>query len=349
MLIKVHETPCIYRLDVPLPENPLKNLNCYIIQDNGETLILDTGFNRKECLDALQEGLTELHADWNKTSLFLTHLHADHTGLAPALMKGKPGQIYMSGMDHNYLESIMVGEVWKTSDAQFIREGFTEEQILTLHKGNPARGFEPDEFFPVTQLQDGDTITVGSYTFTCILVPGHTPGQMVLYLPEQKLMFTADHILFDITPNITSWVGTADALGDYLQSLVKIRAYDIAIALPAHRKNDQNVYERIAEIIEHHLKRLKETIDALSHYPNSNATEIAACLKWSMRGKTWQEFPLSQRWFAVGETIAHLDYLVCRGLAEKKEQGEKNAYCLTMHADLCKSRLDCTWNTYRAK
>lgn len=34
--------------------------------------------------------------------------------------------------------------------------------------------------------------------------------------------------------------------------------------------------------------------------------------------ETWEEFPLSQRWFAVGETIAHLDYLVCKGYAERK-------------------------------
>ena len=86
MLTKIYENPAVYRVDVPLPDNPLKNLNCYVVQDSGETLIIDTGFNRKECLDALLEGLAELDADWEKTNLFLTHLHADHTGLAPTLM-----------------------------------------------------------------------------------------------------------------------------------------------------------------------------------------------------------------------------------------------------------------------
>ena len=32
-----------------------------------------------------------------------------------------------------------------------------------------------------------------------------------------------------------------------------------------------------------------------------------------MRGRNWEEFPVSQRWFAVGETIAHLDYLMTKG------------------------------------
>ena len=51
-------------------------------------------------------------------------------------------------------------------------------------------------------------------------------------------MFTADHILFDITPNITQWKDMRDALGNYLDSLVKIRGYAMETALPAHRKNE---------------------------------------------------------------------------------------------------------------
>lgn len=236
MLTKIYENPAVYRVDVPLPDNPLKNLNCYVIQDSGETLIIDTGFNRKECLDALLEGLAELDADWEKTNLFLTHLHADHTGLAPTLMKDKPGKMYMSRVDYAVLEGLMVGEVWKVSDANFIAEGFTQEQINILHSGNPARGFEPECFFDVEELEDGDVITVGKWKFQCILVPGHTPGQMLLYQREEQLLFTADHILFDITPNITCWVGTADSLGNYLDSLVKTRDIPIRTALPAHRK-----------------------------------------------------------------------------------------------------------------
>ena len=46
MLTKIYENPAVYRVDVPLPDNPLKNLNCYVVQDSGETLIIDTGFNR---------------------------------------------------------------------------------------------------------------------------------------------------------------------------------------------------------------------------------------------------------------------------------------------------------------
>ena len=347
MLTKIYENPNIFQIDVPLPDNPLRNLNCYIIQDSGETLILDTGFNRPECEEALLAGLKELDADWEKTHLFLTHLHSDHTGLAPTIMEGKNGRIYISEIDHNLLQSHMEGDSWKKADDLFYQEGFTREQLAELGKSNPARGLKPTKFFPAQHVADGDAIFVGRWKFVCVFVPGHTPGQMCLYCPEKKLMFTADHILFDITPNITHWGSVEDSLGDYLDSLVKIRGYEMETALPAHRKNEMDVYVRIQQIIEHHLVRLCETVDALGAKPDCNATEIAAHLKWSMRGKTWDEFPLSQRWFAVGETIAHLEYLMVRGLAEREEGEDWRKYRLCVSVEECKARLEEIWNTYR--
>lgn len=346
MLKKIYEAPSIFQIDVPLPDNPLRNLNCYVIQDEGETLILDTGFNRQECKDALLAGLEELDADWDKTNLFLTHLHSDHTGLAPTIMEGKPGEIYISSKDHDILREHMKGERWKETDELFYREGFSREQLEKLRISNPARGLEPTKFFEAVHVADGDEITVGKWTFQCVFVPGHTPGQMCLYCKEKKLMFTADHVLFDITPNITAWSGVADSLGDYLNSLVKLRSFPIETALPAHRKHEMDVYERIAQIIEHHLVRLCETVDALEKQRNPHATAVAAHLKWSMRGKRWTEFPLSQRWFAVGETIAHLEYLIARGMAVRKE-GEQRSYRLTFSAEECKEKLNEIWKDYR--
>ena len=309
MVTQVYQNPNIFKIDVPLPDNPLKNLNSYVIQDGGETLILDTGFNRPECAEALTDGLRELSVDWEKTDLFLTHLHSDHCGLAPSLMRDKAGKIYMSAIDHDILQGTLEGDSWDESDRIYYREGFTHEQLKELRRSNPARGLEPAGFFPAVHVKDGDCLTVGRYTFRCVFVPGHTPGQMCLYCEEKKLMFTADHVLFDITPNITAWQGVQDSLGDYLDSLVKLRGFAMETALPTHRKNEMDVYVRIDQIIEHHLVRLKETVDALADFPASHAAKIASCLKWSMRGKTWENFPLSQRWFAVGETTAHLDSL----------------------------------------
>ena len=132
MLQKIYEEPSIFQIDVPLPDNPLRNLNCYVVQDGGETLIIDTGFNRPECREALLAGLAELGANWEKTNLFLTHLHSDHTGLAPTLMEDKPGKIYISATDHRILWEHMKGARWQETDELFHREGFTREQLAEL-------------------------------------------------------------------------------------------------------------------------------------------------------------------------------------------------------------------------
>jgi len=333
MIEKRYANPDIYSICVPLPNNPLQNLNCYVIQSQGETLILDTGFNQKSCMEALMQGLEELSVDWEKASLFLTHLHSDHVGLVADLMKGKKSKIYMSEVDHRYLHWSMLGDYWEKADRWFEKEGFPEEYTKVLHTKNPARSHAPSGMFDVTAVKDGDKINVGNFLLTCIFVPGHTPGQMCLYLEEKEILFTADHVLFDITPNIASWLEVSDSLGKYIQSLYRVQKLKVKTAFPAHRTTgSQTMYQRIEALLLHHENRLWDTIHILETNPNSSAYETASHMKWSMRGKNWEEFPISQRWFAVGETVAHLDYLIERNMVVRIE-GKVNTYSLCHHLD----------------
>lgn len=41
--------PNLYKIEIPLPRNPLKALNCYVFKDKERNLIVDTGFDREEC------------------------------------------------------------------------------------------------------------------------------------------------------------------------------------------------------------------------------------------------------------------------------------------------------------
>lgn len=70
MVEQLYHNPDIYRIYVPLPDNPLKYLNCYVLISDGETLIIDTGFNRPECKQALFDGLDELQVDFAHTKAF---------------------------------------------------------------------------------------------------------------------------------------------------------------------------------------------------------------------------------------------------------------------------------------
>lgn len=81
MIQKVYACPDIYEIRVELPDNPLQYLNSYVIKGKTRNLVIDTGFNRPACRASLCAGLHALDIDLQKTDLFLTHLHADHTGL----------------------------------------------------------------------------------------------------------------------------------------------------------------------------------------------------------------------------------------------------------------------------
>jgi glyoxylase-like metal-dependent hydrolase (beta-lactamase superfamily II) len=78
--------PDFFRLEIPLPDSPLKFLNAYLIRSPERNLIIDTGFDRKECYDAMRAGLQQLQIDMTQTDFFITHLHVDHFGLLAELM-----------------------------------------------------------------------------------------------------------------------------------------------------------------------------------------------------------------------------------------------------------------------
>ena len=46
----------LWRIEVPLPGNPLKSINSYVIKSPSRNLIIDTGLDRQECLDAILAG-----------------------------------------------------------------------------------------------------------------------------------------------------------------------------------------------------------------------------------------------------------------------------------------------------
>ncbi len=348
-MTQVYENPDIFLLHVPLPNNPLRNLNCYLVKDGDDALIIDTGFNVPECKEALLHELEKFQLNWDRTHLFLTHFHSDHVGLAPVLMKDKPGNIYMSEADHTHFIGYIGTKYAEHFDPIFLKEGFSQEHIDYLHSNNVTVQFGPDRTFPAVHLHDLDTIQVGKYNFQCVITPGHTPGHMCLYLEEQKLLFASDHILFDITPNITYWLDLDNSLHAYLMSLVKIHNFDVETIFVGHRNNNENMYKRIDELIEHHYKRLTQTLELVDANPLTHGTKIASLMKWSMRGKHWDDFPVTQRWFAVGETLSHLDYFIYSGHMERVEGAEFMGYRLLKDLATCKEELTMQFDELKSR
>lgn len=319
MVERVYDAPEVYRIVVPIPDNPLKNLNSYVVRNGQGALVIDTGFNRTECRDALLDGLGELGLAVKDCTLFVTHLHSDHCGLAP-LFAQAGAEIRMSAVDWEFLGVRTAPDGWKDLEKLFLRHGFPQKELEKQGKGNHARLYSPGYQFPAVLMADGEEFELNGLRFQCIWTPGHTPGHMCLYMPQHKLLFAGDHVLYTITPNISPWEGVLDSLGDYLRSLDRICELDIVRGFPAHRE-EGDFYPRITAIQQHHDIRLKELLNLIQRRSGGTAYELAQGMTWSVRGRSWAEFPPNQKWFATGETIAHLNHLVCTGRAIYRDCG----------------------------
>jgi len=319
----IRDNPEIHVIHVPLPNNPLRNLNSYVIKTPQRNLVIDTGFNREECREALWSGIGELGLDLAKTSLFVTHLHSDHSGLGAEFAdRGCP--VYMGSTDYRYFSAYYT-RYRSGIDRIYRKEGFPLSVLEMQDAMNQARLYAPRRFSART-VEDKQVLFPDGPEIRCLHMPGHTPGQMVLYLPESGILFSGDHILFDITPNITVWEEGLDSLADYLSSLGKIQKLDVSLVYPAHRSYGHPMGTRPTDLIRHHEARLREIESALSEHPDSTAYEVAGRISWSAHGLGWDEFPPHQRWFAMGETLAHLIYLANRGRVIRTADGDRILY-----------------------
>ena len=309
MVNKLTET--VYSIEVPLPGNPLRNLNSFLIRGESGNLLIDTGFNMNACLDAIRHGLDEIGVHMEDTDIMLTHLHADHSGLASSLVSGS-SMVFMNGADLELFHKLGKPDFEVERNSRYASFGFSEDELNQNKRVNPAIIYLPAKEIDYTPVEDGHIFNLGNCRLRCVTTPGHTPGHTCLYDEENGILFSGDHIIFGISPNITSWPGTEDSLGDYLKSLEMVGRLEVNRTFSAHRMIEGDIKTRIAELIEHHHARLDEAESIVRKRGTATVYDVASEMTWSIRAKDWADFPLAQKWFAVGETHSHLEYLRIR-------------------------------------
>lgn len=309
----------IYRIVVPLAGSPLGTLNAYYFRGPEEEYLMDTGFNTPECEATLHESLASLGYRPERLNIINTHLHADHTGLNHRFL-GEKRHVYMSCGDRSLMKRFYEHPDF-TRGGRDLREGAdaaTFEAMLDLGPGRDSKRriiFDEETYVGLT---DGQLLELSPCTLQTVVVPGHTPGNTMFYLRDRKIMFTGDHILFDITPSISYIPENEDALPRYLSSLEYARQFDVALALPGHR-SPGDYQARIDRIILHHQHRLAEIVNIVGNEPGLTAYEIARRMRWRIHLDENGDFPPEQMWFAAGECMSHLDKLVADGRLRRIE------------------------------
>lgn len=318
----------IYRIPIVLPNSPLKSVNSYLIYNPGNHYLMDTAFRYPECHAALSEALQSLGVKKEELNILLTHAHSDHSGMSDQFV-GAEKEICISQADYEIMLDFESNKLSYQLEERFMAEGFPRTLVENSRRVNPARTHLPrfSKSQKIRILKTGDIIEAGKYRLEALLMPGHTPGHLCFWMEKEKAMFTGDHVLFDITPNITSWVGVADSLGKYMSSLRAIDEYDVRKAWPGHRESG-DFHRRIEMLLEHHEQRLNEVCEIIADKPGQTAYEIASRMQWRIRANSWEEFPLAQKWFAVGEGLSHLDHLMVQGRITKQLENGLYTYRL---------------------
>ncbi|MHB8771602.1 MAG: MBL fold metallo-hydrolase [Syntrophales bacterium] len=298
----------LYRIEVPLPNSPLKELNSYVIKGEGRDLVIDTGFNRTACYEAMREGLASLKCDSARTDFLITHMHSDHSGLVGRLAS-EASRVYFSR-----------GDAWVFDKDRSVqpmidyarRNGFPADELTSALASHPGFKYKPERIPALTLIDDGHLLAIGGYRLRALGTPGHTRGHLCLYDAERRVLFSGDHVLFNITPHIESWSYQVDSLRDYLGSLTKVYGLPVEIVLPGHRSLFRDLKGRIDALREHHRERAEELLGVLGAETLS-AYEIAGRMSWDIDCASWEVFPVAQKWFATGEALAHLRYLEGEG------------------------------------
>lgn len=303
----------IWLIEVPLPKSPLRSLNAYLIKGKKRHLLIDTGFNCLESEEVLLTSLKKIGVDRRDMDIFLTHPHSDHAGLAGRVVQGGRS-IFCSRSTQKTVNSLTDLGRWQEIFTEAPRLGFEGElsHYLGVHPGFKYGNTSRVESVPV---EEGDIFKIGEYILKTVSTPGHDPGMMCLYEENHRLLFSGDHILGKITPNISCWSLETNPLEDYFESLGKTRRLALERIFPSHRDIIEGRGERIEELEEHSLERLGEVEDVLRRYGEQTPYEVASRLRWKIPVKNWDDINTVQKWFATGEAMANLVCLYNRGRA----------------------------------
>lgn len=312
--------PDVFRITIPLPGHPLKTVNSYIITSKDRNLLVDTAWNRFDCAEVLLDAFTELGVDLSRTDVFLTHIHADHAGLIDLFTKHHAkvfcGQADIENIDHFLNTS--TDKNWPVLRGLAAPHGFSAEELaagIDAHSGNRYTPSNTVNFLPI---KDQDEIIVGNYTLSCKATPGHTLGHTCLYDPARKLLFSGDHLLGHLSPTLSQWSLDSKCLAHYLSSLNDLANYAVDLVLPGHWAEFLNFRGRLTETLTFHHQRNTEILTLLGDGNARNTYQIAAALSWNQKHGEWIFFPITRKWSAVADTIAHLCYLRDQGLLTMK-------------------------------
>lgn len=298
--------PGVKWLRMPLPF-ALDHINLWLLADKDGWAAVDCGYG-----DAATRALWERHfrvtlAGKRIVRVIATHYHPDHLGNAAWLAGRWDCAIAMPQAEYLTAHAVAderAGYGVAATSALFLRHGLAQEHIAALEaRGNSYRRGVPELPLGYQRLQAGDEIAIGSERWRVIPGFGHSPEHSSLHCAALNILISGDMLLPKISTNVSVWPvePDGDPLARFLASLDGFaRLPPDTLVLPSHGLPFVGIATRVEQLRGHHVARLAE-LEAAASRPVTAAQILPVLFT--------RPLDVQQRFFAMGEAIAHLNHL----------------------------------------
>ncbi len=243
-----------------------------MVDDRGVVLI-DTGWDDDAAWTSLCEGLASFGASVTDVrGILVTHLHFDHIGLARRVVDASDAWVGLHEADALVMGSPdhLNADIARSADVDFLvglgaspadaeQSAATREELTMFAAVTPATRL----------IRSDELLDLPGRRLRAVHTPGHTPGHVCFLDEGEKRLFSGDHLLPRITPNISvhrSWPD--DALTTYLASLRMTADLDVVEVLPAHEWRFSGHAQRTEEILDHHERRSRSCSPSSPRIPD---------------------------------------------------------------------------------
>jgi glyoxylase-like metal-dependent hydrolase (beta-lactamase superfamily II) len=301
----------VFWLRMPLPIM-LGHINL-LLRDEDSWVIVDTGMSdsatRQLWNKIFENGLMGMPV----SRVIVTHLHPDHVGLAGWLCERWDAPLWMSRTEYLLCRNLVsdTGRAAPQAGVDFYRSaGFEADSLADYRQRFGGFGSVvsplPDAF---VRLTDGMSLQIGGEAWEVVIGRGHSPEHACLYCRSRNLIISGDQILPTISSNVSVWPTEphADPLADWLESCARLKRVLPArvMVLPSHGKVFRGARERLQALMDDHEDCLQKALQ-MCDTPRAVVDLFPALFKSAITGRNLI--------MATGESMAHVNYLLGRGL-----------------------------------
>ena len=270
----VRVSPLVRRIVASNPGPITFTGTCSYIVGSGNVAIIDPGPDLPGHVEAL------LHAVRGETvtHILVTHTHKDHSPAASAI-KAATGATIVGCAPHRSARPLFTGEV------------------------NTLEASSDKDYAPDQELHEGDAVTGPGWTLGTLATPGHMANHLAFALPEEKALFSGDHVMAWSTTVVAPPDGS---MSDFMASLDKLKGREETIYWPGHGGPVQEPQRFVRALIHHRRQREASILNRL-RAGDRTITQIVAAIYQGLNPALVGAAGLS--------VYAHLEDLVAKGQA----------------------------------